>query len=116
MDVFSLVIDRLAEALAEKLNGAARFSGATSPASSSGRAAQRSSSRRKGEKRSAALLDQTTAQLLGHIKSNPGQRIEQISADLGLSTQELKLPTQKLLAGRKVKTRGQRRGTKYFAA
>jgi hypothetical protein len=116
MDVFSLVIDRLAEALAEKLNGAGRSSGATSAASFSGRTVQRSASRRKGEKRTAALLDQTTAQLMGHIKSNPGQRIEEISAELGVSTQELKLPTQKLVAGRKVKTRGQRRGTRYFPA
>lgn len=108
-----MVIDRLAEALAEKLTGATRADRAA-PASS--RTAQRGSSRRKGQKRTFALLAQATSQLLGHIKSNPGQRIEQISADLGLSTQELKLPTQKLLAGRKLKTRGQRRGTRYFAA
>lgn len=100
-----MVIDRLAEALAARLTR----SGPTFSASLA-------NARRKGEKRAPALLAQTTANLLGHIKTNPGQRIEQIAVGLGLSTQELKLPTQKLLAGRKVKTRGQRRGTKYFAA
>lgn len=107
-DLFALIIDSLAEALAARLHG----SSAGGPASSSPRA----SGRQKGEKRPPALLAKTTSELLGHIKSHPGERIEQIALGLGLSTQELKLPTLKLLAARKVKTKGQRRGTKYFAA
>lgn len=106
-----MVIDRLADALAARLGGSSRgsSSGATAVHSRGG-------ARRKGEKRSAALLGETVDDLLAHIKSNPGQRIEQIASGLGISTQELKLPAQKLIASRKVKTRGQRRGTKYFAA
>ena len=57
-----------------------------------------------------------TSALLGHIKSNPGQRIEQIALELKVPTSELRLPTQKLLTGKDVKTKGQRRGTHYFAA
>ncbi len=108
IDLFALVIDRLAEALAVRLASSSRGGAPSS--------APRSHSRLKGEKRPPALLAKTTSELLGHIKTNPGQRIEQIAANLGLSTQELKLPTQKLLASGKLKTRGQRRGTKYFAA
>ncbi len=108
-----MVIDRFAEALAEKMTGATLSFGA-GPAST--RNAQRGSSRRKGEKRTAAMLNQTTSQLLRYIKSNPSQRIEQIAVDLGLSTKELKLPTQKLLAGRKIASRGERRGMRYFPA
>ena len=108
MDVFSLVIDRLADALAERLNGSVR-NGASGSHRSSG-------TRRKGEKRAPALLSKTTTDLLAHIKGNPGQRIEQIATAMGFSTTELKLPTQKLLANRQVKTKGERRGTKYFAS
>lgn len=111
IDLFDLVLDRLAEALAGRLKGPSRGGGGALLT-----LAPRAHFRRKGEKRQPALLAQTTDELLSYIKTNPGQRIEQIAEGLGLSTQELKLPAQKLLAGRKVKTRGQRRGTRYTAA
>jgi hypothetical protein len=55
-------------------------------------------------------------QLLSAIKATPGQRMEQIAKGLKSSTQELALPAKKLIADKKVKTKGERRATKYFPA
>lgn len=49
------------------------------------------------------------------MKSNPGKGLEGIAAGLGTSTKELKLPVVKLLASRRIKKTGEKRGTKYFA-
>ena len=67
-------------------------------------------------KKSPLLIKRTTAALLAHIKSSPGERIEQIAKAIGVPTSELKLPAQKLIADKDVKTKGQKRGTQYFAA
>jgi hypothetical protein len=69
--------------------------------------------RRRGGKRDSKAIDALTSRLLSHIKSKPGQRLEQISAALGTPTRDLKLPASKLLAAKAVRTSGQRRGTKY---
>lgn len=69
----------------------------------------------KGGKRDAASLDEMGAALLAFVQSNPGlgaiEIAEAVKADVGT----IRLPMQKLLADRKVRTQGQRRGTKYFA-
>ncbi len=70
---------------------------------------------KKGEKRTSDALQDTALSVLNIITSNPGQGVEQISKGLGVSSGELKLPIKKLLAEGLVKTKGQRRGTKYFA-
>jgi predicted transcriptional regulator len=57
-----------------------------------------------------------TESLLAAIKSGPGQRMEEIAKGLGTSTSELTLPAKKLLADKKIKTKGERRATKYFPA
>ena len=49
------------------------------------------------------------------MKSNPGQRIEQIADGMGTSTKELNLPAKKLIAGKQLKTKGQNRATQYFS-
>jgi hypothetical protein len=109
-DLFDTFIAGLADAIAARL-------GRTAPSGvSRAGASLRGPKRRKGQKRTAEGLAELTSALLGHIKSNPGQRIEQIAAALKIPTSELKLPAQKLIAGKAVKTKGQRRGTHYFAA
>jgi hypothetical protein len=69
--------------------------------------------RAKGAKRTPEELEQLTKNVLAYIKKNPGQRVEQIAAELGTTTKELALPVLKL--GKALKTQGQRRGTKYWA-
>jgi hypothetical protein len=109
-DLFGFFIADLADAIAARLQRAAP-SGARKAGAS-----LRGPKRKKGQKRTPDSLAELTSALLGHIKSNPGQRIEQIAAALKIPTSELKLPAQKLIAGKAVKTKGQRRGTHYFAA
>jgi hypothetical protein len=76
----------------------------------------RRAARAKGQKRRPEDLQATVNQLLAAIKANPGQRMEQIAKGLKSSTQELALPAKKLIAEKKIKTKGERRATKYFPA
>jgi len=72
--------------------------------------------RSKGQKRPPEALAQLTESLLAAIKASPGQRMEEIAKGLGTSTGELTLPAKKLLAEKKIKTKGERRATKYYPA
>ncbi|MFO0759505.1 MAG: hypothetical protein U0359_23640 [Byssovorax sp.] len=54
-----------------------------------------------------------TEQVFNHIKSNPNQGVEQIAKALGTSTKELTLPIRKLLADKKITSKGQKRATRY---
>lgn len=67
-----------------------------------------------GGRRSADQIEATCEALLGQIGSNPGQRIEQIGAAIGMRTKDLALPIRKLVAQKQIRTEGQRRATKYF--
>jgi hypothetical protein len=49
------------------------------------------------------------------VKANAGHRLEQIGAALKTDTAILKRPIANLLAAKKLRTEGQKRGTKYFA-
>ena len=70
--------------------------------SSSASSAAAAAKRRAGEKRSPQLLAQVTEQVGNHIKSNPGQGVEQIAKALSTTTKELTLPIRKLLADKKI--------------
>ena len=71
--------------------------------------------KRKRGKRTAADLGKMGAALLAHVRANPGQRADQIAAALGTDVGTMRLPMRQLIAERKVRTEGQRRGTTYFA-
>jgi predicted transcriptional regulator len=53
--------------------------------------------------------------VLAHVRKNPGHRLEEIAAALGVATADLKAPVAALLDEKKVRTTGRARGTKYFA-
>ena len=69
---------------------------------------------RKGAKRDPGELDALTEKLGAFIKKNPGQRIEQVRKELGVTTKDLALPVKRLLAAKKVSTKGQKRATTYY--
>lgn len=66
-------------------------------------------------RRSSDDLESLASTLHAHVKSNPGQRLEQIGSAMAVHTKELKRPVQLLLEAGALRTEGQRRGTKYFA-
>lgn len=71
--------------------------------------------RKKGAKRTPEELEALVSSLVGYVRKNPGQRIEQIGAGLGIGTKELALPAKKLIADKQLRTKGQKRATTYFA-
>jgi hypothetical protein len=66
-------------------------------------------------RRSAGGSSVDEATLLTYVENNPGSRGEQIAAALGTDTKSVRPVMQRLIADRKVKTRGQRRGMTYAA-
>jgi hypothetical protein len=68
----------------------------------------------KRAKRSSEAVEAMAARVLAQIRSKQGQRLEEIGKAMKLPTKGLKLPIQKLLASKKVKTKGRKRGTQYF--
>jgi len=78
-------------------------------------AASASSRRAKGAKRDPEDIAKLTESLASFVKKSPGQRIEQIGKALGTPTKELTLPMEKLIAAKRISTKGQKRATTYFA-
>ena len=77
------------------------------PASSNAR-------RSKGAKRPKSEIAEIQERVHSHIRSNPGQRIEQINKVLGTRTADLTLPLKKLIADGSITTKGARRATTYL--
>ena len=117
VEELTLLIKRAAvQSVAEALNeGGGRRGPGRSRGAAASFAAAPGAARRKGAKRDPQELEALTEKLNTYIKSHGGQRIEQIAQGMGTSTAELALPAKKLRAGKKIKTTGTRRATKYFA-
>jgi hypothetical protein len=52
--------------------------------------------------------------VVAYVAKNPGQSVEQIKKALGVEKKDLQLPMIRMIAAKKLKTTGERRGTKYF--
>ncbi|MCC7172803.1 MAG: hypothetical protein IT459_20310 [Planctomycetes bacterium] len=69
----------------------------------------------KRAKRTTEDVAEFGAKILAFVKSNPGCSSEQIQAGLGLSKKDIQLPIIRLREEKRLKTTGQKRGTKYYA-
>lgn len=67
-----------------------------------------------GAKRSPAELAALIERIGAYIKANPGYGVEAIGSALGMPTSDLVLPIKKLIAAKRVRTKGQKRATKYY--
>jgi hypothetical protein len=65
-------------------------------------------------KRSSAQIEAIGSKVLSHVRSKPGQRLEEIGRALRTDTGVLKRPIANLLAAKMLSTKGKKRGTKYF--
>jgi hypothetical protein len=69
----------------------------------------------KRGRRSAADVEQVASQVLAYVQGNPGERLEEIGRGLKVDTAGLKGPIKVLIGTGRLRTEGQKRGTKYFA-
>jgi len=70
----------------------------------------------RGNKRSPEDLEHLSEAFVTYVAKHPGMRIEQINKEIGTTTKDLALPIRKLLAEKRIKAKGQKRSTTYFAA
>src|SRR4051812_10718210 len=118
-DISNLIQQAALESVEQALAGASaipgRRGGRGARAAAAAPAFASLASRKKGAKRTPEELEQLIKKLHGYVAKNPGQRIEQIAANLDISTKELNLPAKKLISEKKLTTKGQKRATTYFA-
>ena len=65
-------------------------------------------------KRTSAQIEALGSKVLSHVRSKPGQRLEEIGRALKTDTAVLKKPVANLMTAKKLRTTGAKRGTKYF--
>jgi len=115
--VKSAALDAVSGALGGAATAGAKGRRGRPPGSKNKKSAAAPSAARRGKrgKRTSAQVDQMAARVFDHVKKNPGIGVEKISKAFRLKSKELTLPIGKLLESKKLRTTGQRRGTKYFA-
>ena len=117
-----LVRQAALEACQEALGGVAAPKRRGRPRKTKKAPARRKAVKRKAKKtgkrakRSGAQVEAISVRVLAHVKKKPGQSVTEISKALRRTPKDLQLPIRKLIADKKLRTTGQRRGTKYFAA
>lgn len=65
-------------------------------------------------RRSSEDLEAIGVRVLAQVRSKQGQRLEEIGRAMKIDTGILKRPIANLLATKKLKTKGKKRGTQYF--
>ncbi len=89
---------------------------APTAAPASARPARGAKSKGKRIRRSSNELDAVAASIQDYISKNGGQGAEQIKKALKLDKSGWMLPLKKLMDERRVTSKGQKRGTTYFAS
>lgn len=107
-------LEAVAAALGERAAGTARRGRPKGSKNKATRMAPRASRGGKRAKRTPEQVEQMGARVVDHVKKNPGQGVEGIAKALKVPSKELQLPIIRMLAAKKLRTTGQRRGTKYF--
>ena len=79
------------------------------------RRAARTGKRGRPGKFTPEQLENHGASILALLKKSPGARSEQLSAAMKMDAKTLRIPLKALIAAKKIKVKGQKRGTTYFA-
>ncbi len=104
--------DAALEAVQEALSGETR---ATPGRKKRRKAKATKTTKKKRVRRTAAQVEATAQRILAHVKAKPGKRLGAIAKSLRMETKDVRGPAFALVAAKKLKTTGQRGGTRYFA-
>ena len=110
--VHQQALDTVREALGGSPAPKRRGPGRPAKSTAARKPARKSSKRGRRSAEDVAALGNT---VLTHIQANPGQRLEEIGRELETATKDLKRPIANLMEAGRLRTEGQKRGTKYFA-
>jgi hypothetical protein len=105
---------KIVDGAATAATAATATAGRAKPGRPSKASAAAAAKRKAGEKRTPQQLTQITENVFNYVKGNAGQGVEQIAKSLATSTKELTLPIRKLLADKRIGSKGQKRATRYF--
>ena len=75
----------------------------------------RTGKRGRPGKFSPEQIESMGSTIVGHLKKNPGARSEQLGAVMKMDAKTLRIPLAALIKAKKIKVKGQKRGTQYFA-
>jgi len=112
-DLTELIRTSAVEAVRGALTG-----GATAPARRGRpKASAKKPKVRKGKRirRTTEQVEQLAASIQAHVTANSGQRLGDIAKALKVATKDARRPAFALVGAGKLKTTGQRGGTRYFA-
>mgnify|MGYP007059425220 CR=1 FL=1 len=110
------------EAVAEALGQSSAAPARGAKAKGGGRRAAPKAPARKPTKagkrvrRTQAEIEDDNRRIAEYVAKNPGQRAEDIKSALEIDSQRWGVPIRKLLEEGRLKTKGARRSTQYFAA
>ena len=70
----------------------------------------------RAPKRTQSDLAVLEGKIIRHIAKSPGAGARDIAEAFGLTTADITLPLRRLVVGKKLRTKGQKRGTQYHPA
>ncbi len=115
-ELTEIVREEALEQVASALGGATtrvRQAAKSSTARAPGKPGKPAKSGGRAPKRTPADLAALEAKIIRHIGKNPGGGAREIAEAFGLTTADVTLPLRRLVSGRKLRTKGQKRGTQY---
>jgi len=74
----------------------------------------RTGKRGRPGKFTAEQMERHGASIIALLKKSPGARSEQLSVAMNMDAKTLRIPLQALIKAKKIKVKGQKRGTTYF--
>ena len=117
-ELSALVREAAIEAVGEALrDGPATAGGGVRPAAHRKTAKKVSRKKTAGKRvrRSAEQIKEISEQVLAHVRANPGTRMGDIVSALGMEAKDLRRSVQELISAKRLRTKGQKRATEYFA-
>jgi len=117
-EISALVRESAVEAVHDALTEGARPTRGRKTATRKAATTRKAAGRKTGKRvrRTGAQVDALAQKALSAIQREPGRRLGEIAKELRSTAKDVRRPVQTLLDDKKVKTTGQRGGTRYFPA